>query len=38
MSLSKDTQKETRMVAEKVYEELKKQFPISALLLVGGVV
>tara|TARA_R110000796_G_scaffold30122_4_gene80726 strand:+ start:45 stop:854 length:810 start_codon:yes stop_codon:yes gene_type:complete len=38
LRLSKDTQYETRMVAEKVYEELKKQFPISAPLLVEGVV
>ena len=36
--LSSDAQYETRMVAEKVYEELKKQFPISAPLLVEGVV
>lgn len=36
LRLGKDTQKETRMVAEKVYEELKKQFPVSAPLLVEG--
>jgi len=37
LRLSKDTQKETRYVAEKVYEELKKQFPVAAPLLVEGV-
>ena len=38
LRLSKDTQYETRVVAEGVYEELKKQFPISAPLLVEGVI
>ena len=37
LRLSKDTQAETRYVAEQVYEELKKQFPVSAPLLVEGV-
>ena len=37
LRLSKDTQYETRLVAEGVYKELKKQFPISAPLLVEGV-
>ena len=37
LRLGKDTQAETRYVAEKVYEELKKQFPIAAPLLVEGV-
>jgi len=37
LRLSKDTQAETRYVAEKVYEELKKQFPVAAPLLVEGV-
>ena len=37
LRLSKDTQYETRLVAEKVYEELKKQFPVAAPLLVEGV-
>jgi len=37
LRLSKDTQVETRYVAEKVYEELKKQFPVAAPLLVEGV-
>ena len=37
LRLSKDTQKETRYVAKKVYEELKKQFPVAAPLLVEGV-
>lgn len=36
LRLSKDTQVETRYVAEQVYEHLKKQFPISAPLLVEG--
>ena len=38
LRLSKDTQYETRLVAEGVYKELKKQFPISAPLLVEGVI
>ena len=37
LRLGSDTQAETRYVAEKVYEELKKQFPIAAPLLVEGV-
>ena len=37
LRLASDTQKETTYVAEKVYEELKKQFPIAAPLLVEGV-
>lgn len=37
LRLGSDTQKETRFVAEKVYEELKKQFPVAAPLLVEGV-
>ena len=37
LRLSKDTQYETRLVAQQVYEELKKQFPVSAPLLVEGV-
>ena len=37
LRLSKDTQYETRLVAQGVYAELKKQFPISAPLLVEGV-
>ena len=37
LRLGKDTQAETRYVAEKVYEELKKQFPIAAPLLVEGI-
>ena len=37
LRLGKDTQAETRYVAEKVYEELKKQFPVAAPLLVEGV-
>ena len=37
LRLSKDTQAETRYVAEEVYEELKKQFPVAAPLLVEGV-
>ena len=37
LRLGKDTQQETRYVAEQVYEGLKKQFPISAPLLVEGV-
>jgi len=32
-----EAQYESRLVAEKVYEELKKQFPVSAPLLVEGV-
>jgi thymidylate synthase (FAD) len=37
LRLGKDTQAETRIVAEAVYKELKKQFPIAAPLLVEGV-
>jgi len=37
LRLGKDTQAETRYVAEKVYVELKKQFPVAAPLLVEGV-
>lgn len=37
LRLSKDTQYETRLVAEKIYEHLCKQFPVSAPLLVEGV-
>jgi thymidylate synthase (FAD) len=37
LRLSKDTQYETRLVAQGVYTELKKQFPIAAPLLVEGV-
>jgi len=37
LRLGKDTQAETRYVAEKVYEELKKQFPVASPLLVEGV-
>ena len=37
LRLGSDTQVETRYVAEKVYEELKKQFPVAAPLLVEGV-
>lgn len=37
LRLHPEAQKESRMVAEKVYEELKKQFPVSAPLLVEGV-
>jgi thymidylate synthase ThyX len=37
LRLGKDTQYETRLVAQQVYEELKKQFPIAAPLLVEGV-
>jgi thymidylate synthase (FAD) len=37
LRLSSDTQAETREVAEAVYEELKKQFPVAAPLLVEGV-
>jgi thymidylate synthase (FAD) len=38
LRLSSDTQAETRVVAEAVYEELKKQFPVAAPLLVEGVI
>jgi len=38
LRLSPDTQYETRLVAQAVYEELKKQFPVSAPLLVEGVI
>jgi thymidylate synthase (FAD) len=37
LRLSSDTQAETRKVAQAVYEELKKQFPVAAPLLVEGV-
>ena len=37
LRLGKDTQAETRHVAEQVYEELKNQFPVAAPLLVEGV-
>jgi thymidylate synthase (FAD) len=37
LRLSKDTQYETRLVAQAVYEELKKQFPVAAPMLVEGV-
>jgi thymidylate synthase (FAD) len=37
LRLAKDTQYETRLVAQGVFEELKKQFPVSAKLLVEGV-
>ena len=37
LRLSTDTQYETRLVAQAVYEELKKQFPVAAPLLVEGV-
>ena len=37
LRLSPDTQYETRLVAQQVYEELKKQFPVAAPLLVEGV-
>jgi thymidylate synthase (FAD) len=38
LRLSSDTQAETREVAEAVYEDLKKQFPVAAPLLVEGVI
>ena len=37
LRVKEDTQYESRLVAKKVYEELKKQFPIAAPLLVEGV-
>ena len=37
LRLASDTQKETTYVARVIYEELKKQFPIAASLLVEGV-
>ena len=37
LRLSSDTQAETRVVAQAVYEELKKQFLVAAPLLVEGV-
>jgi thymidylate synthase (FAD) len=37
LRLSKDTQYETRLVAEQVYTELKKQFPVAAPMIVEGV-
>jgi thymidylate synthase (FAD) len=37
LRLSKDTQYETRIVAEQVYEQLKKQFPVAAPMIVEGV-
>jgi thymidylate synthase (FAD) len=38
LRLSSDTQDETTEVAKVVYEELKKQFPVAAPLLVEGVI
>tara|TARA_R110000796_G_scaffold87922_1_gene189348 strand:- start:33 stop:674 length:642 start_codon:yes stop_codon:yes gene_type:complete len=38
LRLGSDTQAETREVAQAVYEELKKQFPVAAPLLVEGVI
>jgi thymidylate synthase (FAD) len=38
LRLSSDTQAETRVVAQAVYEELKKVFPVAAPLLVEGVI
>jgi len=38
LRLHPEAQYEARLVAQKVYEELKKQFPVSARLLVEGVV
>jgi thymidylate synthase (FAD) len=35
--MASDAQYESRLVANKVYEELKKQFPVAAPLLVEGV-
>ena len=37
LRVKEDTQYESRLVAKKVYEELKKQFPVAAPLLVEGV-
>jgi thymidylate synthase (FAD) len=37
LHLAKEIQYETRLVAQGVYEELKKQFPVAAPLLVEGV-
>ena len=37
LRLSKDTQYETRLVAEQVYTELKKVFPVAAPMIVEGV-
>ncbi len=37
LRLAKDTQYETRLVAQGVYNELEKQFPVAAPLLVKGV-
>ena len=37
LRLGSDTQAETRVVAQAVYEDLKKQFPVAAPLLVEGV-
>ena len=37
LRLSPDTQYETRLVAQQVYEELKNHFPVAAPLLVEGV-
>ena len=37
LRLSKDTQYETRMVAQAVYDELKNQFPVAAPMIVEGV-
>jgi len=38
LRLAPDSQYETRLVAEKIYTELKRQFPIAAPLLVEGVI
>ncbi len=38
LRLHPEAQYEARLVAQQVYEELKKQFPVSAKLLVEGVV
>jgi thymidylate synthase (FAD) len=38
LRLGKDTQYETRLVAEKIYEQLCIQFPVAAPLLVKGVI
>ena len=38
LRLAKDSQYETRLVAEKIYDHLKEQFPVAAPLLVFGCV
>ena len=38
LRLAPDSQYETRLVAEKIYTELKRQFPVAAPLLVEGVI